>query len=231
MQDNVDYLFKFTLRVMKKNMAGGLGNEDFERFWNGESRSYQDDLLGRWQARNNGKTGLNTGLIEDETIMQKLSPFIVPETLTITSGQSEKPDDFVFRLALRINGEDCYKINHNQIATVNNSVIDPPSIADNKYYFVEYGKTFDLPNGYYSFIPTTVTDCDLDYIATPRNIKWGFTWDSQDRQIYNSGLSTQSQWDNNSNMEITKRMFKTLGVSFKDADFANFGQSVITTGN
>jgi hypothetical protein len=32
-------------------------------------------------------------------------------------------------------------------------------------------------------------------------------------------------------MEITKRMLKTLGVTFKDADFANFGQSVITTGN
>lgn len=209
---------------MKKNMAGGLGNEDFQLFWNGESRSYMDDLLGRWQARSNGKAGLNTGLIQDETIMQKLSPFIEPATLTITNGLSDKPDDFVYRLAMRIDGYDCYKINHNQLATVNSSVIDPPSITTNTYYFLEY-------DNYYSFLPNTVTEAELDYIQTPENIVWGYTWDSQGRQIYNVGLSTQPQWDNNSCMEISKRMFRTLGVSFKDADFANFGQSVITTGN
>lgn len=216
---------------MRKNQSGGLGNEDFQLFWNGESRSYMDDLLGRFQARNNGKTGTNTGLIEDETIMQKLSPFINQATLTIASGVTNKPDDFIYRLAMRINGKDCYKINHNQIATVNDSVIDAPSITTNTYYFVEYGKTRLLPNGYYSFLPNTVTAVDLDYIKTPDNIVWGSTWDSQGRKIYNQGLSVQPQWDNSSCIEITKRMFKTMGVSFKDADFANFGQSVITTGN
>lgn len=227
---SIDYLYSFCKRLIRKNQSGGLTSTDFQIFFNDAQGSYQDDLLGRWQARNSGKTGANTGLIEDETIMQKLAAFIIPTTLTIANGFSERPNDFVYRLALRINGEDCYKINHNQIATVNDSVIDPPSVPNNRYYFVEYGKTATYKNGYYSFLPNTVTAANLDYIATPENVIWGYTWDSQDRQIYNPGLSVQSAWDNNSNREIVKRMLTNLGVSFKDNDFVNFGRSVQMTG-
>lgn len=227
---SVDYIYKFVLRLIRKSQAGGLGNEDFQIQWNDAQGSYQDDLLGRFQQRANGKTGLNTGLIEDETILQKLSPFITPVTLTVLSGKADKPIDFIYRLAERINGKDVFKINHNQIATVNDSVIDPPSIDTNTYYFVEYGKTVLNPNGYYLYLPDTVTSADLDYIATPKDIKWGFTWDDDGRQVYDIGLSVQSQWDNNSNREITKRMLTNLGVSFKDADFMNFGKSVQLTG-
>lgn len=225
-----NYLYQFSKDLMKKNQAGGLKSTDFDLNWNDSQGSYQDDLLGRFQQRSNGKTGLNTGLIEDETIMQKLAAFIIPYSLAISSGISSKPENFIYRLALRINGYDCYKINHTQIATVNASVIDPPSVADNMYYFVEYGKSLATPNGYYSFFPNTVTAADLDYIATPTDIKWGYTFDSMGRQIYNSGLSVQPQWDNNSCREITKRMLTNLGVSFKDTDFANFGKSVQLTG-
>lgn len=219
----VDYLYTFVRQLIKKNMAGGLTSTNFDVQWNDAQGSYQDDLLGRFQSRSNGKTGMNTGLIEDETILQKLSPFIIPETLTIASGTADKPDDFIYRLGLRINGYDCYKINYGQIASVNHSVIDPPSVVNNTYYFVEY-------EDYYSFLPNTVTSASLDYIRTPLNVRWGFTWDSQDRQIYNIGTSTQPEWDSNSCREITKRMLTNLGVSFKDNDFANFGKSVQLTG-
>lgn len=219
----VDYLYQFSLKLIKKNQAGGLSSLEFALHWNDAQGSYQDDLLGRFQLRSNGKSGANTGLIENETILQKLSHFTKPETLTITSGNAYKPSDFVYRLALRINGADVQKINHNQIANVNSSVIDPPSILDDKYYFVEY-------EDYYSFLPNTVTQADLDYISTPENIVWGFTLDINKRQVYNPGTSVQSKWDNNSNREITKRMLTNLGCSFKDADFTNFGKSVQITG-
>lgn len=226
---SVDYLYKFSLDLMLKNQAGGLSRTRFENNWNDAQSSYQDDLLGRFQARNNGKTGINTGLIEDETILQKLSPFTKPVSINILSGNADKPTDFVFRLALRINGEDCYKINQGQISSVNDSVIDPPSITNNKYYFVEY-------EGYYYFLPHTlptvdITTAELDYIITPPNIVWGFTYDANNRQVYNPGTSVQPLWDNNSNREITKRMLKTIGVSFKDTDFENLGKSVIDTGS
>jgi len=225
---SVDYLYGFALKLIKKNQAGGLTSKEFETHWNDAQATYQDDLLGRFQARNNGKEGANTGIILDETILQKLSPFTTTDSLTISSGNVDKPSDFIYRLAFRINGEDAYKISQGQIATVNNSVIDTPSITNNKYYFVEY-------EDYYYILPhslptASITTAELDYITTPKNIIWGFIYDGDGRQVYNAGTSVQPQWDNNSSREITKRMLKNLGVSFKDQDFAQFGQSVQVTG-
>lgn len=219
----VDYLYQYTLNLIKKNQAGALGSIEWARHWNGESNAYQDDLLGRFQARSNGKTGLNTGLIENETILQKLAAFTKPATIAIVAGNGNKPSDFKYLLALRINGEHVYHVNKNQIATVNDNVIDPPSVTNGTYYYTDY-------QGYYSFLPNTIMSADIDYIASPVDVVWGFTI-SGGRQVYNSGTSVQPQWDDASCREITKRVLNTLGVSFKDGDFANFGQHVINTGN
>lgn len=225
---SVDYLYRFVRGLIRKNQAGGLKSTDFDIQWNDAQGSYQDDLLGRFQARSNGKTGMNTGLIEDETILQKLAPFTVPGSISILAGNATKPTDLVYRLAERINGKDCFKINHNQIATVNDSVIDPPSITTDTYYFVEY-------LGYYYILPHTlptvaITTLELDYIKTPTDVKWGYTYNSLNQQEYQASLSVQPQWDSSSCREITKRMLTNLGVSFKDADFVNFGKSVQLTG-
>lgn len=221
---DVNYIYKFSLNLIRKNQSGGLSPDEFEKFWNDSQGSYQDDLLGRFQARNNGKEGANTGLIENETILQKLRPFISPYTLTITAGKADLPTDFIYRMALRIGGNDVYKINYNQRSSVINNIIDPPSATTGTYYFLEY-------EDYYEFLPSSVTSATLDYVKTPTNIKWGYTYDSQDRQIYNAGTSVQPEWANNDCREITRRMLKDIGISFKDSDFLNFGQTAILTGN
>jgi len=219
----IDDIYKFCLDLIKKNQAGGLKASSFQYQWNDAQTSYQDDLLGRFQLRSNGKTGFNTGLIEDETILQKLSPFITSNSaLTVTAGVSAKPANFVYRIGLRVGGYDCYKILQSQIASVNNSVIDPPSAATNTYYF------YEDKNGF-TFLPSTITTAALDYIVSPTDVVWGYSIVSG-RQVYDSATSVQSQWDSNSNREITKRMLTNLGVSFKDADMENFGKSVQLTG-
>lgn len=298
---NVDQIYSLLKFLIRKNQAGGLTSDNFFYSWNSEQKAYMSDLLGKWQNRNNGKTGLNTGLIEDETILQKLSIFTKPATLTIAAGKSSKPSDFIYRLAMRINDKDCYKINHNQIATVKDSVIDAPSITTDTYYFVEY-------EGYYLFLPTAVTSAALDYIAVPNDIRWAYTYDANSRQVYSaSGLtglpvifggvgyttptitfsapatggvqatatltvvggvitavvmtnigngyagltptftitgssttpatfgsplvSVQPQWSDLDVVEISKRSLKSLGISFKDSDFINYGQSAISSGD
>jgi hypothetical protein len=159
----------------------------------------------------------------DETIMSKLTPFTLPVTLTISSGKATKPDGFVYELGLRINGEQVNKINHGQIFAVNKSVIDPPSVADDKYYAIEY-------SNYYSFLPNTVTAVDLDYIVQPKDIVWGYTFSSANRQVYNAGTSVQPQWNQNEIVEITKRTLNNFGVSYKDKDFEQFGKTAQVTG-
>lgn len=221
---SVNDILNYTKWLTNKNQAGSISATDLFYMWNSEQRSMMSDLLGRFQPQANSKTGANTGLIQDKTYLQKLAPFTKPVTLIIVTGNSDKPDDFVYELALRINGFDVIHINHDQKAVVSNSVIDPPNVIDNKYYVTEY-------EDYYSFLPTTVTTASLDYIAVPNDIKWGFTLDTDGRQVYSEGLSKQPAWDDLTIVEITKRTLKSLGVHFKDQDFAQFGQSNIVTGD
>jgi len=221
---SIDYLYQFSLKLIRKNQSGSINGTEFAMFWNDQQAAYTSDLLGRFQPRSNGKTGNNTGLILNETIVTKLAAFTKPVTLTIASGVVDKPLDLIYRLALRINDKDVSFINHGQIASVKGSVIDAPSVANNKYYAVEY-------EDYYSFLPTTVTSASLDYIAYPENVVWGYITDANGQQVYNSGTSVQSKWDDITNQEITKRMLQNMGVSLKDKDFENFGSKTIITGD
>lgn len=219
---SVDYIYQFALNLIRKNQAGSLSSVEFARHWNDAQATYQDDLLGRFQSRSNGKGGINTGLIENRTIMQKLAPFIKNVDLVFGVGTATKPEDFIYELAIRVNGKEVKHINHNQKATVNDNVIDPPSVDDNNYYVVAY-------EDYYEFLPSTVTAAELDYVCAPTDVLWNFNL-SGGRQTYDPTGSVQPQWDNNSCREITKRMLTNLGVAFKSQDFLNFGRSAQLTG-
>jgi hypothetical protein len=220
---SVDYIYQFSLRLIRKNQSGSINGTEFAFYWNDQQNAYMADLLGRFQNRNNGKEGANTGLILNETILTKLTPFTKLATLTITAGKATKPTNHIFTLDLMIGDYLVWNINHNQKAAVKQSVIDSPSISENSFYYVEY-------EDYFSFFPTTVTTADLDYIVAPTNVVWGYTLDGNGRQVYNAGTSVQPQWDNITCMEITKRMLVDLGVTLKDNDFANFGNNAIITG-
>lgn len=221
---NVNQLYQQLLKLLRKNQAGSVSSTEFFYFWNAEQSAYQQDLLGRFQARSNGKSGINTGLIQNETIETKLAPFLKGVSLTVTGGFADKPADFIYAAALRIDGKEVRKINHNQLAAMNDNVIDPPSIPLDIYYVVEYDTR-------YAPKPGTVASLELDYYSQPRDAVWAYTLDGANRQVYDSVNSVQPQWLSGDVIEITKRTLKTLGVSFHDNDFTQMGNSVINTGN
>lgn len=221
---SVDDVYQLYLKLARKNQAGGISASDFFYYWNAEQLGYHNDLTGRWQNRNNTKTGANTGLVIDETVLQDLAPFTIPVTLTVTSGEATKPDDFFFRLALRANGKKVSFINPGQISYVNDSVIDPPSITNGTYYATEY-------EDYYYVLPTNTPTIDLDYVATPDDIVWGFVYDADGRQVYSPLKSVQPKWANSTIVTITKRAFSNLGVTFHDNDFTNFGRTAQASGD
>lgn len=219
-------LFKFLLR---QNQSGSISVDDFFNAWNVEQNAYHSDELGKWEKMNNNKTGANTGLIMNERIMTDISPFTIPGSVTISLGVATKPTDFIYGLARRLslNGDEFLvtKINHGQKWYVNNDVIDPPSITDGTYYIVEY-------EDYYEVIPSSATgNLLLDYIAQPEDIKWGFTWDADNRKVYNAGLSIQPKWSDSTILAITKRALTSFGVSYKDKDFSSFGDRNTITGD
>lgn len=222
----VDYIYKYALELLGKNQAGGLEDLRFAKLWNGESSSYFQDLLGRFQRNSNGKSGIQTGLIENEIILQKLAPFTKNNpAITVTTGLAPKPSDFAFRLAVRVGSVGAIKINQNQIASVEADVLgDAPSTTNGKYYYVEYENSFKM-------LPTATTSIVLDYISYPVDVVWGYTRDGNNRKVYSAGTSVQPVWKDAECREITERMMKKLGVPLKDGDLQNFGQSIINAGS
>ncbi len=221
---SVDNFYRYTLFLTNKNQAGGISSTDLFSAWNGEQAMYHQDLVGRWQKQNNTKTGVTSGLVEDEITISALSPFIIPITIPIAGGLGFKPTDYIYGVALRINGAKVFSVSHNSIYAVNDDVIDPPSIPDNRYYYSEY-------LSYFSFQPNTVTTFDLDYVAETTDIVWGFTLDANNRQVYNPATSVQSKWNKNTTIEITRRTLKSFGLHFDSREFENFGESNIRTGD
>lgn len=211
------------LFLIRKNQSGGLSATEFGFTWNMEQSAYQTDLLGRFQKQSTSKEGVNTGLIQNEVILTKLAAFTQSTTLTATSGRVIKPLDFLYSLALRINNTKVFQVDHDQIWSVIDDVIDPPSIPDDSYYYTEY-------QNYYSLLPSTVTSLDLDYIQIAKDVVWAFTLVGG-RQQYDAVNSVQPLWDGASIIEITQRCLKTLGVSYSSQDFEQFGESKIISGN
>jgi hypothetical protein len=222
---SVDNIYQFTRFLTNKNQAGGISATDLFNAWNAEQSQYHQDIVGRWQKQNNTKTGIMSGLVEDEVTISALAPFIIPLTaVPIVGGQAIKPADYIYGVALRINGTKVFSVSHDMIWAVNDDVIDPPSTIDDAYYYTEY-------LNYFSFLPATVTAYDLDYIAETTDIVWGFTLDANNREVYSAGASVQPKWNKNTVITITKRTLKGFGLHFDSREFEQFGESNIQTGN
>lgn len=224
-------IFSFLKFLLRKNQAGSISATDYFYAWNSEQASTHEDLLGKWQNRANGKTGVNIGLIQDETMLTKLAPFTISTTLTISGGFADWPADMIYQLALRVGNSKITHFNKDERWSIEDSVIDPPSLADNCFYYTEYASGTDGIRGKYEFLPSTINQATLDYVASCTDIVWAYTLDGQGRQVYDATNSVQPKWDQNTIVSITKRALKSLGVSFKDQDFTQFGQSNIVTGD
>lgn len=221
---SVNDIYNYTKFLCNKNQAGGISSTDLFSAWNGEQAMLHQDVVGRWQKQSNTKTGIMSGLIEDEVTISMLAPFIVPATIGIAGAMGFKPLDYIYGVALRINGAKVFSVTHDTIYAVNDDVIDPTSILDNRYYYTEY-------LSYFLFLPSAVTTFDLDYVAETTDIVWGFTLDANNRQVYNPATSIQSKWNKNTTIEITRRTLKSFGLHFDSREFENFGQSNIQTGD
>lgn len=221
---SVDNIYSYTKFLTNKNQSGGISATDLFNAWNGEQAMFHQDRVGRWQKQNVAKTGIMSGMVEDELTISQLAPFIIPGTIAIAGGMGFKPADYIYGMALRINGAKVFSVTHDTIYAVNDDVIDPPSIPDDRYYYTEYLT-------YFLFMPSAVTTFNLDYVAETNDIVWGFTLDADGRPVYNPATSIQPKWNKNTVIEITRRTMKSFGLHFDSREFENFGQSNIQTGD
>lgn len=219
---NVDVLYSTIRTFLNKNQAGGLNVSDFQNTYNTAQDQYFSDLVGRFQQYLNGRSIPRVGIADNETITTKLSPFIMNDTVTPTSsGVAVKPDDFIRLLAMRYSTTKVFRVEHDKLWSALSSYIDPPSTSN--VYYVEY-------DGDWVIYPNSISSVTIDYLRRPARIVWNYSTDADGRYVYQSSGSVDPEWDDISALEIATRCMKILGVHFKDADFMNYGQSVLNNG-
>ncbi len=227
----VDYAYKYILWQMNKNQAGSLSATEFGYLFNSEQIAMMNDLLGVWQKNNNSKQGNLTGLIENQTILNKLVPFTVKTDMEVTDGVCICPDDYVYILSCTYLGYKVFYLTKDQLFNMQTDVIDPPSISDKKYYFTDIYESNRKKLLMYPKITVAGGEKPVLYTVNPPTpVLWNFTIVSG-RQVYASAGSVQPLWDELTAQEICNRCLKKLGVHFKDGDFVNYGNSVIQTAN
>lgn len=219
---NVNDLYRITRGFINKNQAGGLNVSDFQDTFNTAQDQYFSDLVGRFQQYQNGRSIPRVGIADNETVTTKLSPFIENASVALSGGVGVKPDGFIRLLAMRYGTTKVFRVEHDKKWSAESSYIDPPS-ATNVYY-TEYST-------FWSILPTSgVSSVTIDYLRKPARIVWNYSTDADGRYVYQSSGSVDPEWDDISTLEIATRCMKILGVHFKDADFMNYGQSVLNNG-
>lgn len=83
---------------------------------------------------------------------------------------------------------------------------------------------------YYKVYPnTTVFDVVITAIRRPPYSKWAYTV-VDDVEVYNNVASTDPLWKDVDIVDIIGRMCKNIGISLKDGELTNYGQSIINQG-
>jgi hypothetical protein len=216
--------FNFVNFLTRKNQTASITPTEFFSAWNSEQRSYQCDLLGNFQRQSNDKSGPNTGLIENDTILSKLSPFTTSATISVAvTGNATKPSNLLYRLAIRSGNHKVQMINKGQIYAMLADAIDAPSVANGIFYGTEY-------DTFYKIWPATTSTIAIDYIRNCVDVVWGYTTDGNGRPVYNAGTSVQPEWRDIDAQEITKRALRLFGLSFSSQDMQNFANQTINNG-
>lgn len=227
----VDYAYKYILWQMNKNQAGSLSATEFGYLFNSEQIAMMNDLLGVWQKNNNSKQGNLTGLIENQTILNKLVPFTVKTPVEVNNGVCFVPYDYVYILSFTYLGYKVFYLTKDQLFNIQTDVIDAPSVADKKFYFTDIYESNRKKLLMYPKITVAGGEKPVLYTVNPPTpVLWNFTIVAG-RQVYSELGSVQPLWDELTAQEICNRCLKKLGVHFKDGDFVNYGNSVIQTAN
>ncbi len=200
-----------------------MSPDEFNRLFNWAQKEYFYDLLEDLQGWDAVKSKRKRPMGNASQVNQKLSPFKVPYTNTVSIiGQFTKPNNLIAIESVRtINDRKrIWRVEPDRLAFHLDSAIDAPT-ADRPIY-VEY-------SGYLRIYPTDLGNANMDYLRVPEDAKWAYT-EVGGRPVYDEPNSLQPIWDDILYPEIVSRMLREFGVSIKDPDLVTYFNSINQNG-
>jgi hypothetical protein len=195
--------------AIKKSMNGDFTRTEYNDVINMAQRSYQSYLIGQLQQYQYGHPQARVQYSQNEVAYQKITPLIYSGyALTIdANGNSSYPDNYcITDSMLTSTGNSRIRpCMQKQLYSTLDSSIDP--VATNPIYLIE--------NNRFQFYPITQATAKLNYIRNCPDIVWGYTLDSNGREVYNQASSTDPVWDDIDMMEIIVRALSLVGCNLQ----------------
>lgn len=201
--------------ITNKYQDGSFNGDEFNILFRKAEMSYLNFLIG------NLHIPTKTGLGINKQVIEKLAPFrkTVSGTIGIDGSMSKPNNISIVEGMNKKTGQSIRLVPANKIdGYVNSSVYD----VNNNPIYTEY-------DTYWRFYPESLGEVVATVIQHPPPSKWAYTMVS-DREVYDDTNSVDPLWKENDIEEIVGRMMKATGVSLKDPEITQFGQSVTQTG-
>lgn len=204
---NINDCFNIVSYLADKYQGTGISPDEFNRIFPMAERNYFDMIAGGVEDFQPGRPVPRIGMGMGNNVNEALAPFTQTSTLTITTGSVTVPADLFKVMAMRTSANvDIQRIDQAKLGSKINSVIDAPTVS--KPCYNEIGAN-------YRFFPTSLTSALLTYVRLPIPPVWGYTTVSG-RPVYNSGTSTQSEFNDADLNKIIMRAVGLIGININD---------------
>jgi hypothetical protein len=222
MTQSINDTYLFVQELINKQQNGYLPPDEFNRLINQAQYARFNELYGKpeqYAAVNMPVAKM--AYARTQEISEKLSPFVTEVSLPVTVGVATVPVNLVHAVSMRYGTRVVKRVEYDRLSSFLNSVIDTPN-ADFPIYV--------QLDGQYKIYPTTVTPVTLDYLRVPNEAVWGYTVVSG-RPVYNSGTSTDLEWDETEITNICMKLLSMFGISVKDQQMVNYAEQQKAQGN
>lgn len=206
--------------VTNKYQLGYISGSEFNLMFRAAEVAHMSFLTGNLHQFTPGRPVPRVGLDMTKQVAEKLAPFRYTISVPVPSnGEIGKMSDVAAVETMnKTDGTRLYYVAPNRLSYyLNSSVWD----INEQPIYAEY-------DTYYRVYPSNI-DVVITAIRTPPYSKWAFNV-IDNMEVYDNLSSIDPLWKDPDVMEIIGRMCKAIGVSLKDGELMNYGQSVINQG-
>lgn len=200
----VEELYNIILFIIDKNSGqGDVSVEEFNNVINRAQYQYQNYLVGEIQQYQYGRPFSRIDYSHNQKIRQRLTHSIYNYNLTVTSGVSPFPGDYLLTDALRTTTDQAIRFaSQDRLAAFLDDQIDP--VATNPCFVI-------ASNGF-TIYPDTITSARLTYVRKAPEIRYAVTYNGNNQPIYDPANSLSPVWSEIDCYEIVVRALAMMGV-------------------
>jgi hypothetical protein len=196
------HILVFTI-IDKSGGQGDFSNEEENIIYNRAQYQYQNYLVGEIQQYQYGRPFARIDYSHNQKIRQRLTHSIYNYNLTVTSGVSPFPGDYLLTDALRTTTDQAIRFaSQDRLAAFLDDQIDP--VATNPCFVI-------ASNGF-TIYPDTITSARLTYVRTAPEIRYAVTYNGNNQPIYDPTNSIDPVWSELDCFEIVTRALAIMGV-------------------